>query len=598
MGKTRLADELIAAASDRWTVLAGRGYRMEQDLPYGVVTQLLRPAIERIEEAGLPAWVIGELARLLPGLGRAGIADPYGESRLLEAIHAAVGALAAGRPLLIVVDDAHWADSSSAAVLAFVARRTKGLPVLVLVLAREGEAPPAELADLMSTADVRISLQPLTVTQLLPLVGNDATAARDLELRTGGIPLLAAEALASGDGTSTPGLTRYLETRWNELGDLERQLLTAAAVLGGTCDPGLLRDTSGRSEEEVVEGVERLTALGLLRETADGIGFTLDAMERLAYESASLVRRRLLHGRAGDALAARPDVQRDVAAAASVAAQYQAAARPEAATWYLLAGDLARAVYAHDMARHFYESALALGTNRVAEARLAIAELDMAAGRYEEARRQLTLAGPSAGDLSGVILHRLGDVERLLGRFDSAEDLYRSALDSGAAEVALFSDWALLAMRTGRQAVAVELAERARASAEEGGSDLERSRVRSILAAVTTDPGTALAHAEAAAELAGEDEVLLMAALNSQALVLAERGDHDRAGTVLEQAIAIAQRTGHRHREAALWSHLGDIHHRAGREDEARRAQTRAVSMFADIDAGGFEPELWLLTRW
>src|SRR5690606_12563042 len=72
----------------------------------------------------------------------------------------------------------------------------------------------------------------------------------------------------------------------------------------------------------------------------------------------------------------------------------------------------------------------------------------------------------------------------------------------------------------------------------------------------------------------------------------------NRAVAVLETAIEIAVRTGHRHREAALWSHLADIHHRAGREDEARELQTRAISMFADIDAGGFEPELWLLTRW
>src|SRR5690606_17453498 len=111
-------------------------------------------------------------------------------------------------------------------------------------------------------------------------------------------------------------------------------------------------------------------------------------------------------------------------------------------------------------------------------------------------------------------------------------------------------------------------------------------------------PAEALEHAEDAARLAGDDEMLLMAALNGQALILADRGELNRAVAVLETAIEIAVRTGHRHREAALWSHLADIHHRAGREDEARELQTRAISMFADIDAGGFEPELWLLTRW
>ena len=69
-------------------------------------------------------------------------------------------------------------------------------------------------------------------------------------------------------------------------------------------------------------------------------------------------------------------------------------------------------------------------------------------------------------------------------------------------------------------------------------------------------------------------------------------------GETVREAIAIAERTGHKHREAALWSHMADIHHAVGRESDARDALTRSVSLFAEIDAGVLEPELWLLSRW
>ncbi|HLV89775.1 MAG TPA: AAA family ATPase [Acidimicrobiia bacterium] len=597
MGKTRLAEELIAEAGPDRLVLTARGYRLEQSLPYGVIAQMLDHASPHLDEAGLADWAAGELGRIVPGLGQATAPEPLGERRLLEAIHTSIAALATRRPLLVVIDDAQWADEPSAAVIAYLAHRVGGLPVLLMVIAREDEGVPAPIADVIASAGVRLVLRPLSVEQLIPLTG-DEEAARALESRTGGVPLLAAEAVESGGGTPTPGMTRYLEARWNELGDLERQLLSAAAVLGGSCDTRLLKETSGRSEDEVVQGVEHLTRLGLLEETPDGVGFTLDAMERVAYESVSLVRRRLLHGRAAEAISARPNARREARLAAAVANHLQEAGRPEAADWHMTAGELARSVYAHDSARSFYESALALGTDRVAEARLALAEIEMALGRYEEARRQLTLAEGSAGEIRAVVAQRLGDVERLLGRFGSAEAHYETALEAGAPPVEVLSDWALLAMRTGRHEEAVELATRARDAAERGGRPGELSRVGNILAAVTTDPAEALEHAEEAARLAGDDEMLLMAALNGQALILADRGELNRAVAVLETAIEIAVRTGHRHREAALWSHLADIHHRAGREDEARELQTRAISMFADIDAGGFEPELWLLTRW
>jgi tetratricopeptide (TPR) repeat protein len=396
-------------------------------------------------------------------------------------------------------------------------------------------------------------------------------------------------------------MARYMEARLLEVGDLARQILTAAAALNGICDASLLRETSGRSEEEVVEAVEELVAARLLREIPEsgGLAFTLDALERVTYESTSMVRRRLLHRRAARALSERGHARSDARLAAAVAGQYEAAGDPEAASWYHLAGDLSRAVYANESARQFYESALALGDPDVAGARLALAELAMAAGDYNRARRELTLATAQPGGESvGLIEHRTGEVERLLGRFQDAEVHFEKSILTHPAPAEVMSDWALLAHRVGDEARAADLAERARAAAEHDGNPAHESRVRNILAIVTVDGEEALRHADAALSLAGEDELLRMAALNNKALLLSGDGDTEGAIGLIEEAIGIAERTGHRHREAALWNHLADLHHTAGREPEARDALNRAVSLFADIDSGDLEPELWLLTRW
>lgn len=608
MGKTRLLDELAAEASHRGIrVLVGRAFRMEQTLPYGVVTQVLRSAVPLLAEddAQVPVWALAEIGRLLPELGTAPgelVPDRFGELRLFEAIHVVIASLAATRRLLVVLDDLQWMDQGSSAAFSYLARRLSGISILLVVAARTGDDLVPTTAEMLGIADQTISIGPLTTLQLTPLVADEAAAGR-LREETGGVPLLVSEAmmLERDQALPLPGMARYLEARLAEVGDLGHQILTAAAVLNGLCDAGLLRETSGRSEEEVVEAVEELVEAGLLREMpeSDALGFTLDALELVTYESTSLVRRRLLHRRAARAMSDRGHARTDARLAAGIAAQYGAAGDPEAAGWYRLAGDLARAMYANDSARGFYEASLALGNPDEAGIRLAMGELAMVAGDYTEARRELTLAAAHAGsDSLGLVEHRTGEVERLLGRFEFAEEHFQRAIESHPVPAAVYSDWALLAHRTGDPGKATALAAKARTAAEGEGDPGQLSRVRNILAVVTPDRGQALEHVEEALLLAGEDPMLRMAALNNMALLVSDAGDHDAAIRHLEEAVAIAERTGHRHREAALWNHLADLHHRSGRESDARESLNRAVALFADIDAGDFEPELWLLSRW
>ena len=246
-----------------------------------------------------------------------------------------------------------------------------------------------------AAADQSVAIRPLTVQHLIPLVGGDENAARRLREKTGGVPLLVNEALTSdGDSLpSTPGMARYMEARLLEIGDLSRQILTAAAALNGMCDATLLRETSGRSEEEVVEAVEELVAAGLLREIpeSDGLGFTLDALERVTYETTSMVRRRLLHRRAARALSERPHARSEPGSPrrspASIGAQ--GTRKPQGGTtWPAIWPVPCSPTPPRSSSTR---RALALDDPDIEGARLALGELAMAAGEYDHARRELTI---------------------------------------------------------------------------------------------------------------------------------------------------------------------------------------------------------------
>ncbi|MGH8914605.1 MAG: tetratricopeptide repeat protein, partial [Acidimicrobiia bacterium] len=198
----------------------------------------------------------------------------------------------------------------------------------------------------------------------------------------------------------------------------------------------------------------------------------------------------------------------------------------------------------------------------------------------------------------GIIEHRTGEVERQLGRFQVAEERFERSIETHPSPADVYADWALLAHRTGETTKAGQMADRALLAAEEEGDPLRLSRVRNILAVVTPDPDAALDHVEEAIRLAGDDDLLRMAALNNKAHLLSESGETEEPIELVMESIAIAGRTGYRHREAALWNHLADLHHRAGRGEDSRDSLTKAVSLFAETDAGEMEPEPWLLSRW
>lgn len=601
MGKTRLLEHLIDEAVARGhRCVSARAFRAESQLPFGVAIQLLHGLLAQANETAIAPWALAELARLEPRLAPGQAlpgSDRQGQLRLAEAFLNLIEVTATDSPLLIIVDDLQWVDPASAGLISYLIHRIGRIETTLALGSRTLDTLPGPLDDLAAID--------ATFIHLIPLVSDDLEDLPDADLdgilrATGGIPLLVKEAIETGITPDSPSVLRYMESRRNRLSDLARQVMAAAAVLDGMCDAGLLRDTSGRTDEEVVEAVEELVTAGLLREEGDGLlAFTLDVLETVTYEATSLIRRRLLHRRAAEAMEARSRSRIDARLATAIAGHLSAAGSEEAADWYRLSGDLARAVFANDEAVVSYETAIALDHSDVAGLRLNLGELAMARGDYPTATRELrAAAAQSKGSQLALVEHRIGDLNRILGRFELAEESFATAERDHPEPVELYADWALLRHRIGDDAGAVELAGRAMSLAESGDEPVALARAVNILGVVTTVPDDAMSHLDRALDLTGNEEPGRMAALNNKAHLVASGGDLPGAMTLVQEAIDIARRSGYRHHQAALLNHLADLEHKAGNADGAEAALTEAVTIFADIVAGDWEPEVWLLREW
>ena len=172
IGKTRLLEALReGAATDGLETLAARGGELERDLPFGVVRQLFELRLHRAESTELASLVEGpaavSTAVLLDGEERDASDFTAAGDRayaLLHGLYWLTSNLAEQGPLLLVVDDAQWADAASLSFLHYLARRVEDLPLLLVVALRLPLAEPT--AETMA----RLRADPLaSVLRLAPL---------------------------------------------------------------------------------------------------------------------------------------------------------------------------------------------------------------------------------------------------------------------------------------------------------------------------------------------------------------------------------------------------------------------------------------------
>ncbi len=317
-GKTSLLGAAAEMAAGReMLLLRARGGEYERDFPYGVVRQLFEPVLhDRARRAEL---LSGSAAFAAP------VFEPGAEAAeggaIEHGLYWLAADLAATAPLLLVIDDAQWADLASLQALIYIARRLDGSPAAMAVGVRTGEPGFHEelLDELRREAPERlIEPSPLTAEAAATLVtgetGIESTPrfAQACCEATAGNPFLMAElarALGSAEldhseesvecltKAAAAGVSHSIRTRLVRLGEQSIAVARAVAVLEPNGTPRLVAALAGLSPAEVAEAGERLIAARLLGDTAS-LAFIHPLVRDAVLSEISEPRRAALHARA------------------------------------------------------------------------------------------------------------------------------------------------------------------------------------------------------------------------------------------------------------------------------------------------------------
>jgi DNA-binding SARP family transcriptional activator/tetratricopeptide (TPR) repeat protein len=340
IGKSRLLDELahrFDATGGR--CLRGRAFEAEMLRPFG----FWRDALRELGDGALPADTAQALRPLLRA--DAGGDNPGDRDSLFEAVAAALLHIAGPAPLAVLVDDLHWIEASSAALLHYVMRRLSGTAVLFALTGRTGElednaAAQGLIAELTRTRRLRrVALAPLADVDARALLLSVAPGV-DVECtveQARGNPLMLVELARSqgAAGASAGLLERILVTRLSRLSPGAGELLDWASVFGATVPLDVLVTVSGETPGRVGKQLSELERHGLICAAGDaGYTFSHDLIQQAAYSRVSFPRRRLMHKSIANVMSpemqTRPQTCGEVAHHARLGGQHLLAAQASA----------------------------------------------------------------------------------------------------------------------------------------------------------------------------------------------------------------------------------------------------------------------------
>jgi tetratricopeptide (TPR) repeat protein len=412
MGKTRLLEELLSRVGDEATVVRGACRLYQAATPYFPFRSLLRQALslEGLDEAAtiaaLETLVAERAPTLAPWLSLIAtpldvdippskeveqLDDRFRRARLEESVDALLAAVL-DHPVIVLVEDTHWADDASRDLLAKLAGSANDRPWLLVLTRRPAGATLVQVDD--ATA-IGIELQPLEVEQAAALI-DAATVDRplmpqqvkDLAGRAEGNPLFLIELLdALRRGEDVEALPRSVEgliqARIDRLAPSDRTRLRELSVLG----VGFLAEHAGAVLDDagprhVSRALRRLGDF-LAVDRKGWVQFRHALIRDAAYEGLPFRARQRLHAQVGDSiLAAAGDRPEDQAELLSVH-YFHAGRWPEAWTYARIAGDRAREIYANAEAARFYERAVAASRRieRVDNREVAAAWISLGASR-------------------------------------------------------------------------------------------------------------------------------------------------------------------------------------------------------------------------
>jgi DNA-binding CsgD family transcriptional regulator len=277
-GKTRLLREIVAHAErDAFTVATGRGSELERGFAFGLLRQALEPLL-----AGREELLTGAAAPAGAAIGAGAEGRPVDPHATLNGLFWLLAALAQRNPLVLGLDDLHWADEPSLRFLAFALGRVESLPVLIAATSRPAADP---LASAVAAGATTLRLRALSQHAVRALVaerlgGQPADGfVRACLATSGGNAFLLVELLQAlaGQGVapteqnarrvgevSPENVARSVSARLQGLGDGATRVARALATLGDGCTLALAAEATELAEPEVGAHADALAAAGLL----------------------------------------------------------------------------------------------------------------------------------------------------------------------------------------------------------------------------------------------------------------------------------------------------------------------------------------------
>jgi tetratricopeptide (TPR) repeat protein len=463
IGKTRLAEETAREGQQRgWAVVWSYVYAQESGIPYRLWIEALRRMIIQGlwqgQDVAQRPYIFEPLEALLPEMrellewdgndeqtaggdtGREGGRDKSGPY-LWEAVYELLATISARTPLMIVLDDVQWADASSCELLGYLARRLHSHPIVLLMTCREKELPSKHplrslLAHMQREHAVEtLHVQPLTDDQVGTLVaylpqnmvqhiqkqaaGNPFFAeelAYSIGVDDAGLPATRAEVKQSPREALPGTITAALDQRLSKLSSACQQLLSKAAVLGGSFGFQLISAMEAGSasgdEDVLFDLLEEALRSGVLTEEGTGpriiYHFWHPLLAGHLYKQLSSTRRARLHRRAAEVLQ-QVYATREGEHAATITRHLVegGAAAVQIARFAELAGNHAYGLSAYPEAERHY--------------RLAVEQVEnVDTGEPYQDQERLHLA---------FILERLAECTRIQGNFKEARNLFERELE-------------------------------------------------------------------------------------------------------------------------------------------------------------------------
>jgi predicted ATPase/tRNA A-37 threonylcarbamoyl transferase component Bud32 len=408
IGKTRLARELLAQAAVSGSMIFSGSCYSEGGVPYSPFPEMIKESFNKLKDSiDLPDFVMVDLLRICPELSPKFPHLPHlqldtqtEQQRIFESIVTWVESLTARSPVVIFIDDIHWADSSTLNLIRYLARRMENDRLLLLFTYRE--------IDLLNTNQIesvlndlykerlstRLKITRLDREQTKTMLENMLLPAGEINSdlidaiyrETEGNPFYIEEVTkalieegklcyqdicwvsTNGQDIQIPQSVRAtIQSRLARLPGVSQDVLRLASILGRQFDFDVLKQASDMDEDDLIDALEMAEKAQIINEVstsrtgATRFSFAHALIPSTLKDTVSTLRRQRLHRRVAEAIEhvhAGEETLLD-----TLAYHYENSGDAEKAlSYYLRAGERALKVYANKEAEHYFKEALELDT--------------------------------------------------------------------------------------------------------------------------------------------------------------------------------------------------------------------------------------------